>query len=214
MDTEQLIKHNSDRVDTMFNILDVLKECDLHHIDYAVAGGAVRDMLLGKEIRDIDVYITMPPGSAANKASFITKCLGSFENSLLWKYMGGKFDYEYSNDGIVAVFNNKRLNADFIFIKDAPSRHVAEQFGCGLSQALLYSTGIVATTDLFQTDAKEKSITFFTPERGKYPKRKYIRKLKNKYEDYTAICRDPVQSFAVHSIANSVRVRDVDELYV
>lgn len=166
-----------------------------------IAGGFIRDNLLGGPWRDIDIYVD------AN--SFTAACELVHENGVGYTkedaqvFHSGDAEYDHQSisrrrewdchDGVESVWGKKFL-IDIIGIipdifVDGPNM-VVDKFNMSLSQVWMDWNGQVHYTKLAGDDYKARCCTVLREDWGHEKTAKGIRKLKSKYPDLPIIMQD------------------------
>lgn len=162
--------------------------------EIAIAGGFVRDLLLNKRIKDIDVYVRRGVHYAMVEVWMLGKGMTKME---------GSAEYDGGDEGDVEVWTSKDGSYQLIITNDYPSVYVSERFDIGLCQALLYGDGEIHTTPAFEWDVVEKCITICPrptislANLGNALANHYPR-VQKKYPDYTLrVCNYPYSYYTL-----------------
>ena len=156
---------------------EILEYLHASNVRAVVAGGYVRDKVLKRESKDIDIFvlgnITLSDGSIAD----INTLLGQSMNMLQSKYEG--------DPDINKVFNSTTddWQIDIIVRKENTIGEVLSHFPCSLSQACAtYNKGEweYALSNYFQEYMKHNLI-YFTE--GKSERAEYKERMINKFKD-------------------------------
>lgn len=161
------------------HIMDVLKQFGAK--DIVVAGGAIRDALLGKPIKDIDVFFTgeLDIDDSTPKAK---------EHGVKWDTDDDEvdsFSYEGSSIEVTSVpllFEGIPYPVQLIQVKGNSMDNIisiVEAFPCGLSKAILHVDGTLSVASDFLQSEYFKVIAY-TPEAPP----KYKKKMVAKYPEY------------------------------
>lgn len=150
-----------------------------------ITGGAVRDIILNKPIRDIDIYIlewnfpeymayldgleitedTFYDDDKASKEDKEMYCHLPIRRRIVGRYKGDMVD-------ILCMRNN--------FDVTAPS--ISSLHTVGISQCGIKKDGSIYTSELFHKDVKDKMITMTRLDWGHAKSMKYFMKLYDKYQ--------------------------------
>jgi hypothetical protein len=138
-------------------------------VDPIIAGGAIRDMLLEKPVKDIDIFYkgTLPDSVVKQLFTVQAKYDKAYEEST-FKVFYAKVFYKDVN-----------LPIQLIETKQDPREIVLDDFGVNLSKVWFSQGGIVLTNE-FLLDANVKVLTF---KEGCSPN--YVERIRNKYSDYS-----------------------------
>jgi len=116
--------------------------------DAVLAGGAARDTLLGKPIKDYDIFIPIHRGGVQRVLAHIGCIVGRELSGELITPQGT--EYKYGRPEVLAVL--KIANLDVVLYDELVGRspdQIVRTFDCGLSQAWFDKVGRVRTTDTF-----------------------------------------------------------------
>jgi hypothetical protein len=194
---------------TWLNIVSYLKE-SFNQKEVIIAGGAPRDWVLGKEIRDLDIYLSFPENFS--KDFCIAAIVGTFQDTdlelsdvkLLNKDTeDGTDDYTYNRRAIDFVVRGKLSNirrpreepmsVEFIFLKMSPIQYVNSCFCCSLSK-VYFDDDFKFSTPFIET-LMTRELTFDWSS-GRYNP-DYIHKITKKYPEFK-ISDDEVQRLNRH----------------
>lgn len=182
--------HNEIMIEAAADMFDSI-QCFLRTNPCAIAGGFVRDLLLDKEIRDIDFYLTKKP------MTFFDSCLKTWLEKNPHFELTGDSEYVYPGSKILNVYRStKGVPRELIILDNiTPQDYVNNYFDVGICQALVKSSGDVFTSEVFDSDRKFHEIT----SRGdRLVKTKHIDKLMEKFPYYKVqshIFSDPTRWF-------------------
>lgn len=169
------LKLNTELFETYETIMGQLLQCGADQV--MVAGGAVRDVLLDKPIKDIDIFYTGEL-DVLKVYDYFNQIPTRFGDDLNMFY-----DNE-DNDWIV-TYNRMRSKLtkhplQFIQCKDFTAH--LKTFGVGLSQVALLADGTLWITPEFMKDVTTECLHFH-PNCGE----KYRDKICDKYPEYEAM---------------------------
>lgn len=138
-------------------------------VEPVVAGGAIRDMLLDKPVKDIDIFYK------GNLPDSVVKQLFTIEAKYDKAYEESTFKVFYSK----VFYNNVKLPIQLIETKEDPRSIIIDDFGVNLSKVWLTRAGLVIPNE-FLLDASLKILTF-KPN----CKQSYVERIIDKYPEYT-----------------------------
>lgn len=167
------------------SVLEAVKECGA--TDCMVAGGAIRDMLLGKPIKDIDVFYYGVLDDAKTKKYFKLADKHLEDQKVINEYYKEeKSSWEIYADDV--YMDTIEFPIQLIHVKTEKDYglpgHI-HTFGCNLSKALF--NGHLCLSDGFLEDVWLKQLTFTDQLRtGNYKE-----KMMAKYPDYAVV--DPYE---------------------
>ena len=138
-------------------------------VEPVVAGGAIRDMLLDKPVKDIDIFYkgTLPDS--------VVKQLFTVETKYNDNYEEDTFKVRYTK----VFYNDVTLPIQLIETKEDPRSIIIDDFGVNLSKVWLTRAGLVIPNE-FLLDASLKILTF-KPN----CKQSYVERIIDKYPEYT-----------------------------
>ena len=151
-----------------------------------LAGGAVRDMLIGLEPRDYDIYTQLPyddwvidlivPARAAQFGHTFTRMGGA--NS----YADTNYENEYGY-GNIMVFDGEMLGKKVQIIDQSldPGDEVAANFCCSFSDCWMDSVGKIHVSPRFAGTLNSKEILFDDRAKDEYKKKIFRKFLKYGY---------------------------------
>lgn len=153
-----------------------------------IAGGAARDWYLGKEAKDLDIYMSYRPNQPINdNGSIIAKWLGVDEGD--FKTLGVQFDENVDQSTTYAINPNVRCVYEFVYkgvtiqIINMYTEYVdVSEFCLSICQAWTKDCVTINTSEDFQYSVEEK-IIFKTGEIY-LEKSRYIDKMKARFPDY------------------------------
>lgn len=139
--------------------------------DATISGGAIRDMLLGKEIKDIDVFYSgklnkLPSGFTQGKKSDTAP------------YEGEDFEKEFDD----IYFEGCVYPIQMMALKEHPVNYM-DKFPCNLSKVAMSRLGDLVITPEFLQDVELEMLTFSDECPSWYKK-----KIHDKYPEY--MCED------------------------
>ena len=142
--------------------LEAVKELEQYYdkISFVIAGGAVRDQIMGKPINDIDIYCNLLMKSKAVQKTFLQVLDTMFSG----KWIGTPtttFDSKYNKFHVTSVELIGGPKLEFISIdpKDTIAS-IIDRFDIGLCQASIYKEKLW-TSDEFQRDKENKTLTVY-----------------------------------------------------
>lgn len=138
-------------------------------VEPVVAGGAIRDMLLNKPVKDIDIFYK------GKLPDSVVKQLFTVEAKYDKAYDNSEFQVFYSK----VFYNNVTLPIQLIETKEDPRSIIIDDFGVNLSKVWLTRAGLVIPNE-FLLDASLKILTF-KPN----CKQSYVERIIDKYPEYT-----------------------------
>lgn len=171
----------------------VFEECLYHlqkldaviHGDVVVGGGAPRDIINDKPVKDIDVFLHYTDHNVA-------AVNGAFEG---WS-VTQDCSMEYMTDDVVRVLEYSLwptwTPVNFIFMRDTVSLNSAlDRFDFGICQVGCLSDGKMYSTRAFQQDLHERTFTMMRHESVEKDRslRRWER-LSSKYQGWTLVCPD------------------------
>ena len=192
-------EHNSLRMFQFGQWMERLS--DINDIDMGntyLAGGAVRDLICNKYIRDLDIYV---PNPQMHKWPKVTKHLKDW--GLRQAIKDTDNASEAGDSPINAVYIDDESTINLIFMANGmlPSAHVGLQFDIGLCKAMMDSEGKIMVNSEFLQDYEAKTLTwthtpYMTPYSISKSLRVHLPKIRKKYDDYNLIIKpdeyDPV----------------------
>lgn len=146
---------------------------------WCIAGGFIRDHLLGREPTDVDIYIKAPCNHSDILLANAEFGHGEWETSLAYEYSA-----HIRNKSINAIYTNKDVHIDLIFIEwpGTFDEYVKEHFDVHISKVLWSPTmGLHVSENAF-SDMKTKTLHF---SRG--ASQYYINKMRKKFPNYDYI---------------------------
>lgn len=177
-------------------ILDLLKQ---HNINAVVAGGYIRDKVLGKRWNDIDVYILsqdVTNNNHTNPFSFLKDTLKSKDTTAIVE-VGANQTYYHRSTGPLTVYETKMeprrdniVTYQFMFVDNYDSLHnyIMDWFDFGLCMCY-YDGEKISLSNQFLHDAKNNKLTIagrkITRRDISYIKNRHAKKLKKKYKNFT-----------------------------
>jgi len=157
-----------------------------------LAGGSARDTLLGKPIKDYDIFMPIHRGDLQRVFAQVGCIVGRELSGHLITHHGT--EYQYGRPEVLAVL--KIANLDVVLYDDRVGRtpdQIVRTFDCGLSQAWFDRVGRVRTTDTFDY-CRDTRRNYF---RGMREER--VRRLAHKFPEWEMVLFNP----ALHpAIAN------------
>lgn len=148
-----------------------------------LAGGAVRDHLLGRKIRDFDFYIRNIRGDIFDP-----------DTQSQLQFVGQNYDHQHL-DGIIEVWRWNKYNSDIIFVKEDPRIHIRKHFDLGICMAYFdFVTNKYETTKEFDRDYDNKTLTHYISNTNKKlteTELLRIQKIQTKYPEYRYIAERP-----------------------
>lgn len=123
-------------------------------VDYAVVGGCPRDMIMGKEIRDVDIAVRIT-GATSLRPSFESRML-----KMGFKKVGGGYGSKFK----VLESGFKVYNVMYMTETD-PWQYVERQFDFGICMSLLDMEGRLWVNNAFLIDRDCKEITLYPFDR-------------------------------------------------
>ena len=175
MDTKSKVFYGLDVV------IELQKKYPKH--TFAIAGGAARDFILEKEIRDIDIYST--------RKFLYTKEL----NDALPDYLNAvqTFSSEYNSNTVYKIKNKTNFNAPDIELicVDGSLFSTVKSFDIGLCMAYITATGNLHVLPEFRKDQKNGTMTFYPNRLDDYSAAKavkyHIPKLTQKFPEHKLV---------------------------
>lgn len=175
---------------------DKLRACMKGTGDYsfAFAGGCVRDILLNREVKDLDLFIQIPYGWDTSSAEDAQDCVETAiadMNLLLMSKAVCKSDMtieeaeaKYGAIKIQNVWHYENafndVPMDVIFLNEHPADYIKAGFDLGICQAWVGFYGI-RTTEAFRRDLINKTMTFLLGEDRRADSRKHFERITHKY---------------------------------
>lgn len=146
-------------------------------INPVLAGGALRDLLLGKEVGEVDMYLSMSAWrAAATSTSHISKVLLEREG---WEVDG--LSGEVSNS---CIFEDENAGVTYhirVLKDDSPVAKVIGEFDFGINMVGINTYGNLAISQHFVNDIDKQQITIRN-ERSREVLHKRYEKLSKKYQ--------------------------------
>jgi hypothetical protein len=173
-----------------------------------IAGGAVRDLYLGKDISDIDIFVWDPEFSTETLDYGYHDDFSDYDGVAAWWEILGLDDpdlfnahdtieqcfdgYMYSDtsEKITRMWNihKEGIKYQIIFTRVRPEEHIKKYFNIGLCKAYCNGTKFTLLPD-FIKDAKRNTLTIvgqdMTQWEFDYTVNHHIPKLKLKYPNFT-----------------------------
>ena len=156
-----------------------------------IAGGSIRDTILAKKVKDIDLWITIPDWIVEKAGVDRLTLLGEISGREGWTFSGVDNNdsgadpegrgiigvYEYQFDSVEQPYNIIVLN------EDRPPMEIMREFDFGICQVGINPYGIGIVNKEFVEDVKNKT---FTQTREQSPERKQerLRRLQQKFPDF------------------------------
>lgn len=138
-------------------------------VEPIIAGGAIRDMLLDKPVKDIDVFYK------GKLPDSVVKQLFTIEAKYDKSYDESHFKVFYSK----IFYKDVKLPIQLIETKQTPQEVVLDDFGVNLSKVWLTRAGLIIPNE-FMLDASLQILTF-KPN----CKQSYVERMIDKYPEYT-----------------------------
>lgn len=140
--------------------MDVWSEVGTSSIACCVAGGAVRDIIMNRPIKDVDMVINL-------KQMAIDKGIGGSTET--WaKLIKDMVPLSEEKSGAYtpkpksfSVYESKDKKLQLIGCHQTPQEFVTNSFDFGLCFAMLNSSGLIKVHDWFLKDMEEKSLTLY-----------------------------------------------------
>lgn len=158
-------------------------------------GGAPRDILLGKNFSDIDLYIPRPKNIENEilfsmlvghdkienvielKSSNLESYAMSYPEASLYALEASYFGFNRSKRGI---------KIQFMFLDGVlPLEYVRHCFCCNMSKAWISSDGTISTDQAFIKGLLDKELHFSWEYSNGKPNLDYIKKISKKYPDFS-----------------------------
>lgn len=201
------------------DVLDVAFE-KLEEVDYilkefpmffkksksVIAGGACRDMICGKPVRDIDIFVDRTLNFDCFPHQY--KKLVTYLKS---KGFLPKFDSSYSPS--FKVYSKAKdsycdYEIDLVFIPKTIEKHIAHNFNLKLSMCYFDKRGSIKVNKAFMEDFEGQILTFI-PEVTKIEKIffEYALKVRQKYPDHLLCLQYPTyEHYSDWSLFNKFKV--------
>lgn len=159
-----------------------LQLLNAHFPGTVIAGGAIRDVILGRTVRDYDFYIP-------TTESLFLHLVGSMNVNRLGQ---ADFDEQYETNKLLrAVFDDRNTpNFQYMLVTKSLdlSPRAIEEFGCSSSQAMMRADGSIYLHPEFSDFLLTGEILFASKHRDKP---KYFNKMKDYFgEQYKLRIRD------------------------
>lgn len=175
--------------EVIVKIEPILEEygCDM----VTIAGGAVRDSMLGKQIKDYDVYINCPDINRKGILRARKSLAHLYPNGINAVFTPNKIYNNYYKDFTVRCYTIR--NIDFIFMDCHPVKFIKEYFDIGLCECWFdFTTLNFCTTGAFDRDKNNKTLTVqIKPGMPLYSIGKsftdHLPRLKKKFPDYKVL---------------------------
>jgi hypothetical protein len=160
-----------------------------------IGGGAVRDTLLGRPVKDIDVFVQADPADL--RLPMIQQALGSLGFSEQWMIQQALGSLGFSEQRVVTGEYPDALIADFLMPDGHPPIQVitlgrdpvddVHHYDFGLSQCFVTPNGLFVT-DKHTTDFLDRTITYTgsadTAIEARRRSAKRLARLREKYSDF------------------------------
>ena len=149
--------------------------------DGIVAGGAIRDTVLRRMVKDFDVYVeNTPVNFDALRKRFPNLTLLDADHD----------DYEGCASANLTVYEANELHdgkpVQIMLVRRDPVEYVRNVFDFGLCKAFLCNTwGLVLEPEFIQ-DVRAKTITFYPSDENWYSESR-AKRLTEKYPDYRLV---------------------------
>ncbi|WP_320535304.1 hypothetical protein [Robbsia andropogonis] len=149
-----------------------------------IAGGAIRDAVLHRLVKDFDVYVENTPANMeALQRRFPNMTLLDTESD----------DYEGAAPMLLVVYEaNERHDGkpiQIMLVRRDPVEYVQSVFDFGLCKAYLCNTlGLVLEPEFIQ-DVRAKTITYYPSDDNHYSETR-AQRLSEKYADYRVVVPD------------------------
>lgn len=172
---------NEDKIDLAFDIFD---DVDTDPARFALVGGAPRDIILRKEIRDLDFVVNV--SSMRGDKDFHNKIRSFIRKYKLTNMTDGYIESEF----IVRSSPDKMIN--LIQYENSPREFVDNHFDFGICCSLMTGEGQLFVTNWFEQDSEYKHLNLRVRESlSEYSIGKAIKchapKIQQKYSDHTLI---------------------------
>lgn len=181
-----------------------------HFPSATIAGGAVRDLVHGREIKDIDVFVEGSPNDSITLNKMRNKQHWIHQMEPFWKTVLYDTDWlsaikskKYGKkdpliDTVVNLYNptysysGKTPSIDIVFLLTNVDDYIKRGFDFNLCKATFDGTKFSYTTS-FMSDSKNKTITLCGPNNRHsilYSLREHLPRLKSKYPTFTSLIPD------------------------
>lgn len=151
-----------------------------------VAGGAIRDYILGKEIKDVDVFVLSNSASGKNR-KLLKYISENYKRTIETKYDSSSGFSVYEADGVNVIVIDKVFSP-----YKTLDEFISNTFDIGLCMVACDITGTIYANNLFHKDVEEKTITIYprftmTPAQIHRAIFEHSHRLKAKYPDHEII---------------------------
>ncbi len=167
-----IITIDNNYLEKLDSLISFLYEEGTDGFDCCIAGGAIRDSLLFKPIKDIDVFYTLPYIFGNPAFSVVKKQPTDLEDA----YPSGVWVVTHQQCKLLG------LNYPIQLIKCLDIDEQIESFGVNLSKVWYGADGLWMSNE-FRKDAKDMTLTFT----GDLVTENYIKKIKDKYPTFTPL---------------------------
>lgn len=181
---------------------------DLHHLqslsyevrlifggEAIIAGGAVRDTVTGKPVKDIDIFVMLTDDDDKASEKFAIAC------AKLAKELGGELELDCSPESYGGQFDLARVTVkeegepdeiyEIIGIWEEYPDNDVHDYDFGLSQMFVTSSGLFMTPAAAK-DLQNKTITYMHAGKlrdsdNRYRSKMRLARLRAKYQDWTFV---------------------------
>jgi hypothetical protein len=128
-----------------------------------LAGGAVRDLLMGQEVKDLDIFLS-PSGWVGKRLGWSPEVASKIAEREGWSLHKRGEEYGQTTPPLLSVW---RFKSEFVeqrydinlLVQDTSSNQLIRQFDFGLNQVAVNTFGILAMSENFVEDVAGNKIT-------------------------------------------------------
>jgi hypothetical protein len=162
-----------------------------------IAGGAVRDYVLGKEVKDIDVFVYAKDGP--DMAKKVAKLIENDDWEMNDDDQAADVEYLSSAglrrlEGVVDLTFLDEHNVQLIGVSNTEFSPdwLMQDFDIGLCRAYFQEPNLFRLTDEFARDVRDRTLTLYHgPEDPRYERSlERIERLKKKFKDFKGVTVD------------------------
>lgn len=133
-------------IDLTVEIRDKLSNTDFDNVA-VLAGGAARDIYLGREVKDLDFYVHYRDRGSINRAL-----------QSIWPETYRRITGQYHNRTAINILDGK---AQFFFLSEPPEVEIARSFDIGLCMCFFNMGGQFYSNEAFDSDVDNRQITIY-----------------------------------------------------
>jgi hypothetical protein len=132
-------------------------------VNPVLAGGCIRDLLLGQEPKDLDLFISMSEWRWARDSDTIQEIFDVIAHREGWA-LDGEEHVAPIPASLVSVYHHKERDLEYpyqiaVLREDTPAAELIGQFDFGINMVGVNTYGALALTEYFVYDAEHHTIT-------------------------------------------------------